>query len=125
MRLTDRTPGMPKYEFCRDQPNPVQANHDYGNPNIDYWNWSVSNWYITYDNPYGDNSKVTLRPFNTNFSVEIQAQNACGWSEWADVSGETINCGWFFSMSPNPADDYVEKPLQRMTELKIQVNIMK
>jgi len=109
IRLTDRTTGMPQYVFCLNQPNPVQAKHDYGNPHIDDWNWSVSNGYITYDNPYGDNSKATLRPLNTNFSVEIQAHNACGWSEWADVSGETINCGWwFFGMFPNPSDDYVD-----------------
>lgn len=109
IRLTDRTTGMPKYVFCLYQANPVQAKHDYGNPYIDDWNWSVSNGYITYDNPYGDNSKATLRPFNTNFSVEIQAHNACGWSEWSDLDVGTIYCGgWFFGMSPNPSDDYVD-----------------
>ncbi|GAH58543.1 unnamed protein product, partial [marine sediment metagenome] len=109
IRLIDRTTGMPKYVFCLYQANPVQAKHDYGNPHIDDWNWSVSDGYITYDNPYGDNSKATLRPLNTNFSVEIKAHNACGWSEWSGLCVETIYCGgWFFGMFPNPSDDYVD-----------------
>lgn len=109
MRLIDRTTGMPKYMFCLSQANPVQAIHDYGNPHIDDCNWSVSNGYITYDNPYGDNSKATLRPLNTNYSVGIQAHNGCGWSEWADVSDPVIYCGgWYMSLSPNPANDYVD-----------------
>jgi len=109
LRLIDRMTGYPIYVFCNGEAHPVQAQHIDGEAFLDDWDWDVTNGYITYDNPYDDNSKVTLRPLNYNFDVKIRAHNSCGWSEWADMDTYTIPCGYMmFTMHPNPADDFVE-----------------
>ncbi|MCF6240580.1 MAG: T9SS type A sorting domain-containing protein [Bacteroidales bacterium] len=97
---------MYKYQLCKSEANPVDAVHIAGNAYIDHWQWSVTGGYITYDNPYGDNSKATLRPISNYFTVKIKAHNACGWSQWADMGVSVINCGgsgWYMNVSPNPA----------------------
>ncbi len=113
LRLIDRTTGLPKYYFCKYEANPVQAKHIDGEAYIDDWDWDVSGGIITYDNPYGDNSKATLRPTSSSWEVKIRAENGCGWSEWADLSGDLILCGYYFTMSPNPANDYVDISIEK------------
>jgi len=109
LRIIDRRTGYPIYIFCVGEAHPVQAKHIDGEAFLDDWDWDVTNGYITYDNPYGDNSKATLRPLNYNFGVEIRAHNDCGWSEWVDMDPYTIFCGYMmFTMQPNPTDDFVE-----------------
>ena len=109
LRIIDRTTGNPIYIFCRGEAHPVQSEHIDGDAFLDDWDWDVDYGYITYDNPYGNNSMATLRPITYSFGVEIRAHNACGWSEWADMDPYTIFCGFImFTMHPNPTDDFVE-----------------
>ncbi|MBZ9632434.1 M12 family metallo-peptidase [Salegentibacter sp. LM13S] len=94
IRLRDPYSNTPVYTLCRDQPTEVKATHDTGINPID-WQWNVSGAYITYKYSYSDHSQVTLRPYSYNISVQIRAQNDCGWSEWTDVSPSVLNC-WLF-----------------------------
>jgi len=119
LRLRDRFTGMFKWELCKSEANPVNADHTGGEAHIDDWGWDVSDGYISYDNPYGDNSMVTLRPLSTSFTVELRAHNACGWSEWADMGVSVIYCGgWYMTMYPNPAKDVVTLSFETADEAK-------
>lgn len=104
LRLRNPFDNNPIYTLCRDQPTYVKAAHDNGiNPTN--WQWNVSGAYITYDNAYSDHSRVTLRPYSNNVTVQIRAYNSCGWSGWANVSPGIIPCGgWYFSVFPNPSN---------------------
>ncbi|MCT4587907.1 MAG: fibronectin type III domain-containing protein [Carboxylicivirga sp.] len=106
-QLKDGFTGMPKWYLCKSDPNGIHAVHVAGEAHIDDWHWSVTGGVITYDNPYADNSRVTIRPFNENsFSIILKAHNACGWSDWADMSLEVRSCGgYYMAMSPNPASE--------------------
>lgn len=104
LQLVDRTTGMPKYQFCNAKANPVRAVHVDGDAFIDNWEWRVTGGYITYDNPYGDNSQVTIRPISSSFMVELRAHNSCGWSAWSNIGVSVISCGaYYLSVAPNPA----------------------
>lgn len=105
-RLRDPFTNNPVYFLCRDQPTYVKIAHDGGINPID-WQWNVSGAYITYDNAYSDHSRVTLRPYSYNVTVQVRAQNSCGWSQWGNVSPDIISCGGFFAVYPNPADTEV------------------
>lgn len=119
LRLRDRFTGMFKWELCKSEANPVNADHTGGEAHIDDWGWDVSGGYISYDNPYGDNSMVTLRPLSTSFTVELRAHNTCGWSEWADMGVSVIYCGgWYLTMYPNPAKDVVTLSFETADEAK-------
>ncbi len=107
IQLKDRFTGMPKFVLCKYDPNDVDAVHVSAEAFIDDWQWSVTSASIDYLNPYGDNSKVTIRPTSTSsFSVKLKAHNTCGWTDWVPLSVDVISCGgMFMSMSPNPASE--------------------
>ncbi len=101
--LVDRLTGMPKYVFCNGQANPVKAVHVDGEASIIEWDWDVTGGYVYYDNPYGDNSEVTIYPTSTSCNVKVNARNGCDWSGWADMGIYVMSCGGYYMMiSPNP-----------------------
>lgn len=104
IQLVDGTTGTPYYVFCTNQANGVQAKYMDASAQVDEFDWDVTNGIITYDNPYGDNSRVTLRPQNSSFNVKINAHNGCGWSGWTDMGVDTRYCGYYaLALTPNPA----------------------
>ena len=104
LHLTDRTTGLPHYQFCNGQANPVKAVHLDGEAFIDEWDWDVTGGYVYYNNPNGDNSEVTIYPTSSSFNVKLNAHNGCGWSGWADMGVATVSCfSYILSFSPNPS----------------------
>ncbi|MCK4345730.1 MAG: hypothetical protein KAX05_10635 [Bacteroidales bacterium] len=73
-------------------------NYDWTYPGNWIWQAEMENWIRLktpkYDPDYG--------------TVRVSIENECGWSNYSGITVYPGYCGGYFSVFPNPADDYVE-----------------
>jgi hypothetical protein len=100
--LVDIYTSMPVYDFCYGTHNDVEAVHPAGDAGIDSWEWRVTGGTVY---PYGAQYRyATIYPTDYyNFMVEIRAHNNCGWTDWARMWTNVVDCdNYYLVFSPNP-----------------------
>ncbi|MBE9491802.1 MAG: S8 family peptidase [Bacteroidetes bacterium] len=110
IRLVDYNTGSPIYELCRGEFNYIQAEYIGSSlAGVDNnWDWQSSEFNIGFP-LYPDKSIGLIQPFGSYGTIYMKAHNQCGYSYQNSFGLSVIDCGgWFFGMSPNPSDDYVD-----------------
>jgi hypothetical protein len=100
--IVDIQTGMPISDFCYGRANEAKAVHLAGEAHISDWDWRVSYGQVF---PYGvDDQYATIYPNDYySFMLEIRAGNACGYSGWARMYTNVVNCrSHHLVFTPNP-----------------------
>jgi len=127
--IVDVNTGMPVYDLCYGTHNDVEAVYptDVG---ITDWDWRVSHGQVY---SYGMlDQYATIYPNDyQSFMLEIRACNTCGYSDWAHMYTNVINCSsYYLMMSPNPTtgetilsieSESEEKTLGLETEWELEI----
>jgi len=100
--IVDVNTGMPVYDFCYGTHNDVEAVHPAGDAGITDWDWQVLYGQVY---PYGMlDQYATIYPYDyQSFMLEIRACNTCGYSDWAHMYTNVVDCGrYLLVFTPNP-----------------------
>jgi hypothetical protein len=128
--IVDVNTGMPVYDLCYGTHNDVEAVHPAGDASITDWDWQVSYGQVY---PYGSiDQYATIYPNDyQSFMLEIRACNACGYSDWAHMYTNVVDCGRFLLVfTPNPTtgettlsieSESQEKTFDKNTEWEMEI----
>ncbi|MGI6339506.1 MAG: T9SS type A sorting domain-containing protein [Bacteroidales bacterium] len=100
--IVDIQTGMPISDLCYGRANEAKAVHLAGEAYISDWDWRVSYGQVF---PYGSNDQyATIYPNDYySFMLEIRAGNACGYSGWAHMYTNVVDCrSYHLVFTPNP-----------------------
>ena len=100
--IVDIKTGMLISDFCYGRANEAKAVHLAGEAYISDWDWRVSYGQVF---PYGvDDQYATIYPNSyQDFMLEIKAGNACGYSGWARMYTNVVDCrSYHLVFTPNP-----------------------
>jgi hypothetical protein len=97
------------YKGCTGQPYTFWANPARDANSQSSYQWMVQpgyyNWYFQYQ--YYDWATIVFNDPYDYYQVIARASNTCGASNWIYKDVAIMQC-YYFSMSPNPASDYIE-----------------
>lgn len=116
--IVDVNTGMPVYDFCYGISNDVEAVHPAGDAGITDWDWQVSYGQVY---PYGMlDQYATIYPNDyQSFMLEIRDCNTCGYSDWAHMYTNVVNCGRFLLIfTPNPTTGETTLSIESESEEK-------
>ena len=120
------TDNYPDNTLCGGDQNELIAYYTYNSgssqPAILDYDWDYSGW-SHFEVGGTDNISYVTVPYSFTYKdIKLRAANQCGESEWkTERFYPNQNCGYFFSFSPNPADEYVEI---RIDESKLAENVI-
>ena len=104
---------FPDNTLCEGEQNQLIGNYSYNTgwlqPTILDYDWDYSGW-SHFEVGAKDFVFFVSVPYSFTYKdIKLRAANQCGESEWrTERFYPNQSCGYFFSYSPNPADDYVE-----------------
>jgi len=120
------TDNYPDNTLCGGDQNELIAYYTYNSgssqPAILDYDWDYSGW-SHFEVGGTDNISYVTVPYSFTYKdIKLRAANQCGESEWkTERFYPNQNCGYFFSFSPNPADEYVEISID---ESKLAENVI-
>jgi hypothetical protein len=127
--IVDINTGMPVYDLCYGTHNEVEAVYP-SDVGITDWDWQVLYGQVY---PYGmQDQYATIYPNDyQSFMLEIRACNACGYSDWAHMYTNVVDCGRFLLVfTPNPTtgettlsieSESQEKTFDKNTEWEMEI----
>jgi hypothetical protein len=112
-------PHYPQYseEICYDYPNDGEVEWT-GNGSVTEYEWDAGNWMVE-QHPSVPFPQVPMRfvqitapswGYDDPVYVTVKAKNSCGWgsNKLPAVVLDAVSCDDFFTLSPNPSNNYVE-----------------
>ncbi|MBS3771792.1 MAG: fibronectin type III domain-containing protein [Bacteroidales bacterium] len=112
-------PHYPQYseEICYDYPNDGEVEWT-GNGSVTEYEWDAGNWMVE-QHPSVLFPEIPMRfvqitapswGYDDPLYVTVKAKNSCGWgsNKLPAVVLDAVSCDDFFTLSPNPSNNYVE-----------------
>ena len=98
----------PDNTLCGGEQNQLIAGYN-GSQTIQDYDWDYSGW-SHFEVGATDNISFVTVPYSFIYKdIKLRAANQCGETGWiTERFYPNQSCGYFFSYSPNPSDDYVE-----------------